>query len=221
MPPLCPLLVAAYWRSSYSISPPDMTVTRWPAATSVIAIALMASLNGCSSNAKPSNSPSPGETLQALQSRPLKWQHGDVACQVSPITKKRGDKAWPYGDARGSGPIYAAVPDAMGTKTPNKVLWISAPEYRGAVLIRGGRLGGPGQLLLASSSGPSIRGVGNATEMTVASGRLSFYEGLYISPSSSSQYRDWPSYTYVTDPGCYAWQVDGERFTEVIILTAT
>jgi hypothetical protein len=39
--------------------------------------------------------------------------------------------------------------------------------------------------------------------------------------STGAPWRYWPSYTYVGSPGCYAWQIDGVSFTELIAVAVT
>jgi hypothetical protein len=39
-------------------------------------------------------------------------------------------------------------------------------------------------------------------------------------PVGNSGWRNWPSYTKVPAPGCYAYQVDGEGFSYVVVFRA-
>jgi hypothetical protein len=87
-----------------------------------------------------------------------------------------------------------------------RVTWTAPASYHGPVLIRGRRLGGGGAVgfgeghvpydelqLDAPGQGPAIpRGAG----------------------------REWLSMTRVREPGCYAYQVDGTSFSEVIVFSA-
>jgi hypothetical protein len=82
----------------------------------------------------------------------------------------------------------------------SKVVWASTPGgYQGPVVVRVGRLDGPGRGQVRIYADPAASR-GAAVVFTV--GDL---------PS------DWPSGTYVTGPGCYAYQLDGGTFTEVIV----
>ena len=45
---------------------------------------------------------------------------------------------------------------------------------------------------------------------------LDFLESHSIFPNVPAGWRMWPSGTYVASPGCYAWQVDGVGFSEII-----
>ena len=81
-----------------------------------------------------------------------------------------------------------------------KTLWIAQPKFTGRVLIRGHELGG-------------INQVGFGPEHTPA-GELR----LVIKGS-----RSWwtaPTYTRLRAPGCYAWQIDGARFSRVVVFRA-
>ncbi|MDQ6806340.1 MAG: hypothetical protein M3065_15565, partial [Actinomycetota bacterium] len=88
-----------------------------------------------------------------------------------------------------------------------RATWVAAPSYTGPVLIRGGRVGGAG-----------VVGFGE--------GHVPVDELQLLSASSSSSgepsgAREWPSFTRVRSAGCYAYQVDGTNFSEVIVFQAT
>src|SRR5512140_739937 len=124
-----------------------------------------------------------------------------------------------FGPAIGDGPAYAAGFEADGvlnvsfpaaTETPfygsewsgAKVLWIVAPTYAGPLLIRGGRLDGPGPIGFETGSVPP------------------FELRIEAAPAGSTDWRNQPSYTRLRSPGCYMYQVDGLNFTETIIFEA-
>jgi hypothetical protein len=84
-----------------------------------------------------------------------------------------------------------------------KTLWFSLPAYQGPFVIRATRLDragpvalgeGPGMLPLVIPPGPT----------------LNSYFG----------YRTVPGGLWVKSPGCYAWQVDGLGFSEIIVVRA-
>jgi hypothetical protein len=122
----------------------------------------------------------------------------------------------------GPGPVYPVLgsglgfvysPPAGGTALfagsqwgGTKVLWTAASSYRGPVLIRGRELDGPHEVRFGDARIP-------AAEM-----RLSV-PGAY-SVGEPAGWREWPSYTRLQAGGCYAYQVDGTRFSIVIVFRA-
>ena len=85
----------------------------------------------------------------------------------------------------------------------NKVLWVVAPRYRGALLIRGKQLDGPNLVRFDDGSLPP-------TELRMPAGGVVSADG----------FRGRPSYSRLRAPGCYAWQVDGTTFSRVIVFRA-
>ena len=89
-----------------------------------------------------------------------------------------------------------------------KVLWVAAPKYDGPVLIRGGRVDAAGGLgFNADGGGPPLA-------------ELQLPPGSAPTNTNRGGYREWPSYTRVTSPGCYAYQVDGTDFSYVVVFEA-
>jgi hypothetical protein len=84
----------------------------------------------------------------------------------------------------------------------SKALWYFAPAVRGPVLIRGHQLDGLNELRFEQGALPP-------TELTFRA------EGFDPGGWSGR-----PSYTRVRAAGCYAYQVDGATFTEVIVFAA-
>ena len=87
-----------------------------------------------------------------------------------------------------------------------QTLWFAMPGYGGPFVVRGARLGArgpievqPGGTGLAPGTGPLVVSAG---------------------PTINTQdgYRAVPGSTWVKSPGCYAWQIDGTRFTEVLVV---
>jgi hypothetical protein len=114
------------------------------------------------------------------------------------------------GPALGSGPVYAgqANPVAISTFVDSpwagaRVTFVAAPSYTGPVLVRGGQIGGAGAV-----------GFGE--------GHVPVDELQLLTPvTASGGAREWPSFTRVRSAGCYAYQVDGTGFSEVIVFSAT
>jgi hypothetical protein len=84
-----------------------------------------------------------------------------------------------------------------------KTLWFSWPQYRGPVLIRGRQLDGPHKVVFGG--GPRL-----------IDPQLGHGEPL----NSRDGWRTWPGGTWLRTPGCYAWQIDGTDFSNVIVFDA-
>ena len=127
-----------------------------------------------------------------------------------------------FGPAIGDGPVFAVGLAAKavfrfeyppskrsvfyGSKWGgNKVLWIGDPTYTGPVLIRGAQL--DGSHLLGFSLGDGSAAYAN---LQFPPGKQQGYHG----------WRNWPSETRLQASGCYAYQVDGTTFSEVIVFRA-
>jgi hypothetical protein len=127
-------------------------------------------------------------------------------CPVSPAASV----APAFGPALGPGPVYPVFDaDSTFTATPDlfpapwlgrKVLWIAAPAYSGPVLVRGRQLAGPDEVRFGTGPAPVAE-----LQLDTATGS-----------GSAAPWRDWPGYTRVRGPGCYAYQVDGSTFSIVI-----
>jgi len=89
-----------------------------------------------------------------------------------------------------------------------QTLWFAAPGYSGPFVVRGQRLSGSG----------SIEVKPNSTGLAHGSGPLVVPSGP--TANTGAGYRTVPGSTWVTAPGCYAWQVDGNDFSEVIVVNA-
>jgi hypothetical protein len=204
----------------------------------LVALALGSALTACDTppgRTLPSPSlPSPATTaatssepaeLAALRARPLRLPTL-AAGQACPVTRAAPpDPAPPSGHPLGTGGPPSALghapvfPDARyfhgdraelwvraDTTNPGwystKVPWASRTGYLGWVLIRTGRLDGPGRARvgLSLAGGPAIS------------------EALGVNVQADWQF--WPGSTDVTAPGCYAYQVDGTSFTEIIVFHA-
>jgi len=116
------------------------------------------------------------------------------------------------GPAMGPGPVYVAQASPLAvTKFIDsawngaQVTWVAAPSYTGPLLIRGGEIGGAGSV-----------GFG---EGHVPEDELQLLTAATTSPGEPSGAREWPSFTRVEASGCYAYQVDGTSFSEVIVFS--
>jgi len=123
------------------------------------------------------------------------------------------------GIALGSGPVRVIVAENTGdvrhgvaslispTSVPPwlglKTLWFSVPAYQGPFVIRAERLGHPGPVALGE--GPTV------APLVVPPGPTL---------NGSGGWRTAPGGLWVRAPGCYAWQVDGMDFSEIITVRA-
>jgi hypothetical protein len=76
-----------------------------------------------------------------------------------------------------------------------RVTWVAAPSYTG---------------------GAGSVGFG---EGHVPVDELQLLTAATSSPGEPSGAREWPSFTRVRTPGCYAYQVDGTNFSDVIVFS--
>jgi hypothetical protein len=152
----------------------------------------------------------PQSTWDELASRPLRLSPVATAdaCPITP-TKELSSAT---GALAGSGPVYAVGNViAYGPRTsdgllPAKVLWVAAPSYPGAALIRGARLDRPGGVYFSNSRG-------------VTSLRFEF-DTRIRAEGSDQGWRYLPSTVDVDEPGCYGFQLDGPDWTSTIVMRA-
>jgi hypothetical protein len=168
---------------------------------------------------------------QTLQQRPL---HVPTGTPGTPCATAHGH--WlPTGEgmAVGSGPVHAVLGQvqstggeerqrqgilqfedahAYGTGTSGwggmKVLWVIDAHYSGQVLIRGHQVDGPHEVRFNG-------GLDQLTNTDALSPPLPALRLLGPPPETN-----WPSQTRLQAPGCYAYQVDGLTFREVIVFQA-
>lgn len=209
--------------------------TRLPVETArrvLVTLVLASSLVGCAIAPIPAPPPTPPVAtavpepvgLATLRARPLRLPTVPPGSEC-PVTRALPlDPPPPAGHALSTGgppsglgqaPLF---PDAryfvdqarLGVRAGHphpgwyvaKTPWASRTGYRGWALIRAARLDGPGQALvvLQLTDGPAIS------------------DAVPVDVQADWQY--WGGSTEVTNPGCYAYQVDGSDFTEVIVFRA-
>jgi len=117
--------------------------------------------------------------------------------------------AYPVGLASGTLTLAPAVNFNSKLWGGQKVLWFVLPSYTGPLLIRGGRLDPPGGVVRFER--------GNVPPKLLLIDRATAVSGG-VSPSTGARYR--PSYTRLEAPGCYAYQVDGATFSEIVVFRA-
>ena len=126
------------------------------------------------------------------------------------------------GVALGTGPVRVLVGNKgdllrgqadLGTSQASgwfalQTLWFSVPGYDGPFVVRAKRLGASGPIRVQPGDSGTVPGSG---PLVVPAG-----------PTINTQdgYRTVPGSTWVTSSGCYAWQIDGQNFSEVITVDA-
>lgn len=159
---------------------------------------------------------------------------GGMALGHGPVRVLLGDA----GDIRHGRVLLGAgdVPHWLALQT----LWFAMPGYQGPFVVRGARLGRrgpievqPGGVGLSPGSGPLVVPAGDTTNTyytnwrpvhvrNPVTGRL-LRDPVTGRPATALigyGYRTVPGSTWVKSPGCYAWQVDGRGFSEVIVVDA-
>jgi hypothetical protein len=177
---------------------------------------------------------SPGPVFSRLRDRPLRMPRTPRrTCRMTPSLSPATETVpgRPGEAALGDGPVYAAFPgiprllDAfpreMSGLAPSswgsgETVWISAPEYRGAVLVRGRRIDAPGRIGFGPAAMPS-------GDFRLPAGRWDERTDD-VRPSWThavrSGWRFAVGKTRIRADGCYAFQIDGESFSDVIVFGA-
>jgi hypothetical protein len=113
---------------------------------------------------------------------------------VSMIIGDRGDPT--------KGIVELGNPQQPGWLAAENV-WLVDPHYQGPFSVRGSRLDASGSVMF-----------GNTYENLTAA----FVEPPPPDPNTHNGYRTPPGSIWVHDPGCYGFQIDGENFSETIVL---
>jgi hypothetical protein len=111
---------------------------------------------------------------------------------------KRGVLRFPYPPPKNS--VFAG--SAWGGQ---KVLWVGDPSYGGPILIRGHQVDGVNRVQFGQGSAALLK-------------ELAFE--AQSADNWAGGWRTFPSYTRLRAPGCYAYQVDGAGFSDVITFKA-
>lgn len=143
-----------------------------------------------------------GGSVPASLQRPLHLPAG--GCALSGAHTIGGTSVLGNGPV---GPAQAAKqPFASFINSPwsgARVTWFASSAYTGPILIRGREVGGPHAVGF---------GLGNVP-----------YDQLQVKDSAgpaSGGTRQWPTFSRVRGAGCYAYQVDGTSFSDVIVFRA-
>lgn len=186
-----------------------------------LAVALVMGIGACpSSKPKSSQLPSVSSTRDpwsALETRPLALPTAAggacASARTKIVYKAFGPALQPVSGPATVMPVGFTPTGRLGWvfNTKNrwtiwggqKVLWVVAPAYKGAVLIRGHQLNGSNEVRFDLGLFPA--------------------DTLKIGPGGGTVSNPWRSYTTYTRlraGGCFAYQVDGDGFTEIIEFTA-
>ena len=170
----------------------------------------------------------PASVWATLASKPL--QLPVVAPGATcPVTAAQQHISPDYATTIGAGPVYIAAAqgsaqalafvdaasqgDASSGWGGAKVYWQIAPAYTGPVLIRGKQLDGTHAVRFNGGLG---QGHSNPEGTEPILDELHLTGGGATAPS----WPTWITFTRLQAPGCYAYQVDGLSFSEVIVFQA-
>jgi hypothetical protein len=143
-----------------------------------------------------------------------------AACPVSKVdTRVKWNRINIFGGSGiGRGPVYPGLGGSSGllyaTRDQQyggawfgqKVFWYVLPSYTGPALIRGRRLDGPELMRFNNGKLPP-------RELRIKAGETVSWDGQ---PRGS---RGIPSFVRVLAPGCYGFQIDGKKFSRVVVVT--
>ena len=140
----------------------------------------------------------PGGSCPASRGKTFHTFFNGVALGSGPVRVLLADT----GDiSRGHVTLYPEVNGWSALQT----LWFAMPGYNGPFVVRAKSLSGTSPIEVQSGGAP-----GSGPLVVPAGPTLNTRDG----------YRTVPGATYVTSPGCYAWQVDGRNFSEIIVVDA-
>ena len=181
---------------------------RWREVICVASSSIAVGLCGCSASHTARKSLA-AKTL----GRPLHFPSATGACPATAgryvTTPDFG--SWTLGDGRvrvavnnagdlRHGKVHMAAGEAAGWHGI-KTHFISVPAYQGPFLVRARRLDHSGPIRIGASPA-------HAGPLRVAAGPTA---------NGSSGWREAPYFTFVKAPGCYGWQIDGRKFSEIVV----
>jgi hypothetical protein len=176
--------------------------------TTAVAAAVALIGAGCTGPPARTGPPAPSPTrdhgaiVADLLGRPLRAPPatGDGACPAGQRHGATSAPLGPWGDLNLKIDFRTPEPDGLYDL---KVIWGSSADYQGPIAVRVASVDGRGHgaVRLYYHPGASL---GDAVIFTLA--------GVD---------QDWPSGTFVSGPGCYAYQIDGLDLRQEIIFSVT
>jgi hypothetical protein len=174
------------------------------------------------------NACAPGAVVAAIR-RPLRLPTPapGAACPVSPTRTFKGGAGFsgPF-TALGKAPLYLAGPASKPVALSShdrgwraqKVIWVVDRSYSGPLLLRGGRIDGPGDLRFSHYLG-AVGYSGSGSGDTRHHAQLVYVRGGLNAPDQHIL-DSYPGDIYAKTGGCYAIQVDGVGFSETLVFRA-
>ncbi|MEV8636048.1 hypothetical protein AB0395_30770 [Streptosporangium sp. NPDC051023] len=177
----------------------------------MVAVIIMAAVTSCSSTSPTS----PDAAVAALLKRPLNGPSVTPGAGC-PVTRTTTRPTTLSGDLLGDGPARPSMKSVLrytgeepGTLFANsgwageKVLWFTAPDLSGPVVIRGVRLDGSTPVAFDGTEGQSLES-----------------KIVVLPERNAGDWRDRPSYVRLKAPGCYAFQVDTLAGSSFVVFQA-
>ncbi len=161
----------------------------------------------------------------ALESKPLHLPIISAGANC-PVTPARQHIAPDHQYAVGNGPVYL-VNEALnnpvifldaGSSDPgspwkiSKIFWEVSASYSGPALIRGGQIDGQNALNFNGGLGQSA-GNNQGTEPILRE--------LRLLGDPHGQWKTYLTFVRIQQAGCYAFQIDGQNFSENIVIRGT
>lgn len=186
----------------------------------VVGLAVLAVSAGCTGHpparAATGVASTPTSSAASLLGKPLllpKMATG-ATCPVTPVSNARVPVATP----RGGPNFYLGGPPPRGGYAWNKAVYALVGVH-GPVLLRGGRLDGPGTMKFDGSPA-----AGNDPGETVSApaGVTSTFHSAILVPGGNAQSGSAADALYIfpSSPGCYVMQADGADFEGSVVILA-
>lgn len=202
-------------------------VVRGQRSTKLVLLVILVTTAACGAvSSQSSATPSPGgsgpseTTAPALRERPVQIQTlpRGAPCPATPLTSQQVTgshgltKLGSYGF--GEGPVYLSgqLRWYSGRQAINIMI---SPTYSGPLLVRSRQLDGAFHLTLVHEDLPP-QAVSNLPELVQARETSDGIEMDTLPPPRS--WHVWPGFLTTDGPGCFGLQVDGNGFSEVIVI---